>query len=314
MLLARRARPEYVNPVASSDSNDTATSPPRDVAEMVKRAREFLAKKGIEEARLEAELLVSHALGLDRLKLFLRFDQPVSSEEIQRARELLVRRGKREPTAYVTGVQHFYGRAFRVGKGCLIPRPETELLVDRVRELAKARSIARIADFGTGSGALAVTLALEVEGSDVLAVDASSDALAHARANAEALGARVTFVEGDGFTALERRTRETAPFDVVVANPPYVATDERAELAPEVRDHEPSIALFAPAGDPDHFARRLVAERARWLAQDGVLLVELGHRQSATLRPWLAERSVAARFHRDLDGHERVLEVTGAST
>lgn len=312
-MLAPLARAEYEDGVGSTESNDAATSPPRDVAEMVKRAREFLAKKGIEEARLEAELLVSHALGLDRLKLFLRFDQPVSPEEIQRARELLVRRGKREPTAYVTGVQHFYGRAFRVGKGCLIPRPETELLVDRVRELSKQRGVARIADFGTGSGALAVTLALEIAGSDVLAVDASSEALAHARANAEALAARVSFVEGDGFAALERAARETAPFDVVVANPPYVGTDERNDLAPEVRDHEPSIALFAPAGDPDHFARRLVLERARWLAKDGVLLIELGHRQSATLRPWLADRGLVARFHQDLDKHERVLEVAVAA-
>ncbi len=122
---------------------------------MLKLAREFLQKKGLDEARLEAELLVAHALGLDRLKLFMQYDRPLADEEIARARDLLVRRGKREPTAYLTGKREFYGRSFAVGPGSLIPRPETELVVDRAREIARGRAasespLARAADIGTG--------------------------------------------------------------------------------------------------------------------------------------------------------------------
>jgi release factor glutamine methyltransferase len=261
---------------------------------MVRMARDFLERKGVEAARLEAELLVAHALGLDRLRLFLQLDRPVSGSEIDRARDLLVRRGRREPTAYIVGSREFYGRPFQVGPGVLIPRPETELLVDRARELAPRR----IADLGTGSGCIAVTLALEIEGAEVTAIERSADALAFARQNAEALGAAVRFVEGDVLEALDREGR----FDLLVCNPPYVDPKDRATLAPEVAEHEPAAALFAPADDPDFWVRTLLERSATWLAPGGTLLVELGLGQAARLR------GSGARFHRDLAGIERVLE------
>src|SRR5262249_45353972 len=121
-------------------SEKEALELPRTAGDMVRMARAFLERKGVEEWRLEAELLVAHALGLTRLQLFLQMDRPLVAPEIDAARDLLVRRGRREPTAYITGSREFYGRPFLVGKGCLIPRPETEVLVDRAREIAKQRA------------------------------------------------------------------------------------------------------------------------------------------------------------------------------
>lgn len=267
-------------------------------------ARGFLARKGVEEARLEADLLVAHALDLDRLGLLMRLDQPVQAADVDRARDLLVRRGRREPVAYITGAREFYARSFAVGPGVLVPRPETELLVDLARDAAKeaAWPAPRILDLGTGSGCLAVTLALEIPGAEVTAVDVSAEALGVARANAGRLEARVEFRAGDGLEVGERE----APWHLVVANPPYVALETRADLAPEVRDYEPPIALFAPPGDPDHWARELAARAPRWLVPGGALFVELGFDQS----PRVAE--LATRVHRDLAGVDRVLEVRGS--
>jgi release factor glutamine methyltransferase len=270
---------------------------------MLARAREFLARKGTAEPRLEAELLVAHALGLSRLQLFLRLDQPVVEPEVARARELLVRRGKHEPVAYITGSREFYGRSFRVGPGVLVPRPETELLVDLARERSKGREAVRIADIGTGSGCIAVTLALEVTGSSVTALDVSPRALELARANAAALTASVEFVEGDGPEALAGHPR----FDLVVSNPPYIEPQERASLAPDVREHEPELALFTPPGDPEHWLRRFLGAGMELLAPGGTLLVELGHRQGPRALALAAQRE--ARLHKDFAGIERVLEV-----
>ena len=272
-----------------------AVDAPRTAGEMVRMAREFLERRGVEAARLEAELLVAHALGLDRLRLFLQLDRPVTGPEIDRARDLLVRRGRREPTAYIVGSREFYGRPFKVGPGVLIPRPETELLVDRARELAPRR----IADLGTGSGCIALTIALELESAEVVAIERSAEALSRARANAEALGAKLRFVEGDFLEVLDR---EAELFDLLVCNPPYVDPKDRGTLAPEVAEHEPAAALFAPADDPDFWVRTLLERSSRWLAPGGVLLVELGIGQAERLR------GTRGRFHRDLAGIERVLE------
>lgn len=281
---------------------------PKTAGEMLAMARAFLSRKEVEEARLEAELLVGHALGLDRLQLFMQLDRPIAAREIDAARDLLVRRGRREPVAYITGRREFYGRSFRVGPGVLIPRPETELLVDRARELSRGPAL-RIADFGTGSGCLAITLALELAGSRVLALDVSPAAILCARANAEALGAELEIVEGEGLALLDDRIARGERFDLVVSNPPYVRVEERAALAPEVREHEPALALFAPAGDPDHFVRALVQRARGLLAPDGAMLVELGLGQSPRALELAREQGLRARVMRDLAGIERVLEV-----
>ncbi|MBM3977425.1 MAG: peptide chain release factor N(5)-glutamine methyltransferase [Planctomycetes bacterium] len=280
---------------------------PRTTAEVLALARPFLAERGVEAARLEAELLVAHALALTRLELYLALERPVSDAELDAARALLVRRAKGEPTAYLIGAREFYGRSFAVTPAVLIPRPETELLVDLARERFAGRAAPRIAELGTGSGCIAVTLALELPAATVAACEVSAAALAVARANRDRLlgsdAGRVALVEGDGFAALG-----SGPFDLVVSNPPYVDPDQSAELAASVRDHEPGLALFAPRGSVDHWAHALVEAAPRLLAPDGVLLVELGADQARRLRPWCAERGLVPIFHTDLGGHERVLE------
>ncbi len=283
---------------------------PKNAGEMLAMARAFLARHAVEEARLEAELLIGHALGLDRLHLFMQLDRPVAAREIDAARDLLVRRGRREPVAYITGRREFYARSFRVGPGVLIPRPETELLVDRARELARDRAALRIVDFGTGSGCIAITLSLEISGARVLALELSPAAVLCARTNAEALGASIELVEGEGFTQLDRRVANGERFDLVVSNPPYVRAEERASLAPEVREHEPALALFAPPGNPDHYVRELARRVRGMLAPGGALLVELGHAQAANALGLARELELRASTVRDLAGIERMLEIT----
>lgn len=284
---------------------------PRTAGEMLAMARSFLDRRGVAEARLEGELLVAHALGVDRLRLFLELDRPVQDAELDRARDLLVRRGKREPVAYIVGAREFYGRRFEVGPGVLIPRPETELLIDLARELApELGPQPRVVDVGTGSGCLAVTLALELEGARVLALDVSAEALVYARRNAERLGAELEFCEGEGGRVLDSAVREAARgFDLLVSNPPYVRRSLRESLAPEVREHEPDQALFVPDADPDRFANGIAARAGRWLAPGGIALVELGHDQGQRVLAHARSLGLEARLHRDLERIERVLEL-----
>jgi release factor glutamine methyltransferase len=285
----------------------SSATPPSTAGEMLQRSREFLARKGVEEARLEAELLVAHALGLDRLRLYMQLDRPLTPAEIDRARDLLVLRGKRMPLAYIRGAREFYGRSFSVGPGVLIPRPETELIVD----LARALQAVRIADLGTGSGCLAVTLALELAQAEVFALENSAAAALCAGANIARFAPRVQLIEADGFESLERLAREGGPFDLIVSNPPYIERSEAGQLAPEVREHEPHAALFAPEGDPDHFARRLLECCTRAdspvLAPGGSLLVELGHRQAPRVRALAQKLKLEVQLVRDGAGIERVL-------
>jgi release factor glutamine methyltransferase len=292
-----------------SDDPGARVGPPADAREMLALARAFLERKQIEESRLEAELLVAHALGLDRLGLYLALDRPVLQEEIELARELLRRRGRREPVAYLIGQREFYGRPFAVDPAVLIPRPETELLVDLARELARGRGPGlAIADLGTGSGCIAITLALEIEGAEVLGVDASAAALEVARHNAQALGADLHWREGEGEACLAEWVRERGRgFDLLLSNPPYVRPEERAALPPEVRDFEPPLSLFAPAGDPDHWVRRIAAAAPALLAPGGFALVELGLEQGPRALELGRATRLGARLERDLGGVERVL-------
>ncbi len=284
----------------------TAAPPPRTAGEMLERSKHFLAGKGAEESRLDAELLVAHALGLDRLGLYMALDRPVTVEEIASARDLVARRGRGEPVAYLTGAREFYGRRFAVGPGCLVPRPETELIVDVARRWGDERSSSGELlglDLGTGSGCLAVTLQLELEDLTVRAIERSAEALRYARQNARELSADVDFVEDDALGVLA--AAPDASLDLVVSNPPYVDPADRTSLPVEVREHEPAEALFAPEGDPDLWARTLLAEAPRVLRPGGILLVELGADQG----PRVVELAREIRFHPDLARHDRVLEL-----
>ena len=278
---------------------------PATVREMQAMARAFLERKELPEARLEADLLVAHALGLPRLGMLLQLDRPVEPAEIDRARDALVRRARREPVAYITGEREFYGRPFCVGPGCLIPRPETEGIVDLAKDWMRQGLVpvdARILDLGTGSGALAISLALEWPKATVVAAELSADALAWARRNGERHAAQVAWHLGDGFEVARRE----GPFDLVVSNPPYVRRADLPSLAPEVRDHEPHEALFAPDGDPDAFLRRLLEGWSQWMAPLGRMIVELGYDQSPRVLGLLRQSGLEGELVRDLSRIERL--------
>jgi release factor glutamine methyltransferase len=253
-------------------------------------------------------LLVAHSLGLDRLQLFLQLDRPITPVELAKARELLMRRGKHEPVAYITGRREFYGRSFAVGRGVLVPRPETELIVDLARTLHAQSPRTSVLDIGTGSGCLAISLALELSAPRVVAVDISPAALTLARSNAAALAAQVEFLLGDGPEALGA----AEPFELLVSNPPYIEPGEAASLAPDVREWEPAEALFTPAGEPDHWLERLNRAAAERLTVDGVALIELGHQQAPRALELALAAGLRARTHRDYGGVERVLELRRA--
>jgi release factor glutamine methyltransferase len=259
----------------------------------------FFARQGIDAPRLTAELLLAHALGCDRVRLYLDFDKPLGDPELTRFRELVRQRADGEPTAYLTGVREFFGHRLAVDRRVLVPRPETELLAEAA--LASLPQAGCALDLGTGSGALAIALKLGRPEARLTAVDLSADALAVARANATALGAAVTFLEGDLFDPLPAGSR----FDVVVSNPPYLPAADLSLLPAEVR-REPRVALD---GGPDGLAvlRRLVRAAPAFLSPGGALLLEM-HESHLEALPALCRSAgfASAEARRDLAGRPRL--------
>jgi release factor glutamine methyltransferase len=272
-------------------------------------------ERGIATPRLDAEILTAHALSLPRVQLYVQFDRPLTPTELTAIRESVKRRQAGESVAYVIGKKEFWGLDFAVDARVLVPRPDTETLVDealaRVGKTPPAGEVAepatvptppRIADVGTGSGAIAVTLAKTRPDASVFATDVSPDALAVARANAERHGVLITFLEGN----LEAPLIPLAPFDLITANLPYVPTAEIAGLAPEVRA-EPVGALD---GGPDglELVRRLITAAPVLLAPGGALVLEVGAGQAqATARLCEAAGLTDVRVRRDLGEIERVV-------
>lgn len=258
----------------------------------------YLGRKGIESPRLDAELILAHALGLSRLELYTGHDRPLNEGERLAARELLARRAAREPLAYVLGEWGFRRLRLRTDARALVPRPETEIVVERALALISGLEAPRAVDVGTGSGAIALSLASEHPGARVLATDLSPAALSLARENAEALSLTVEFRETDLLSGL------SGPFDLVVSNPPYVLDEELSGLEPEVRDWEPREALVAAD------QTELLADSARELLHPGGALVLECHAEKATGVAGMLDRLgyVAVVVTRDLAGRERVVE------
>jgi len=247
---------------------------------------DWLTTKGSESARLDAEVLLAHVRGCQRILLYTAFDTPVSDAERARFRELVRRRGDGEPVAYLVGNREFFSLPFAVSPAVLVPRPETEGLVVRVIDLCKPLPAARIIDVGTGSGAIAVTLAKHLPRARLVATDISPAALAVARENAARHGVaeRIEFLECDLLSA----PQAAGPWDVIVSNPPYVRDDEFDALPRDVRLHEPKAALVAgPTGV--EVVARLAADAVGALAAGGWLVVEIGPVVAAA-----AERALAA--------------------
>ena len=272
------------------------------VLEIIKRTTDFFAAKGIESPRLNAELLIGHALGLKRMELYLQFERPLAEAELEKIRPLVRRRAQREPLQYVVGETEFCGLRLKVDRRALIPRPETERLVELVIAGCSA-SPGRVLDLGTGSGAIALALAQAFSGATVIGLDVSEDALALAAENAARAGSteRVRFLRSDWFAALAPGEQ----FEVIVANPPYLSVEETAQTAPEVREFEPATALTA-AENGLAAAREIITRAPAFLAPGGLLALETGIAQHAELREIAASAGFArTESHRDLTGRDR---------
>ena len=252
--------------------------------EVLRGAETYLAERGVENPRLNAEHLLAHALGLKRMELYLQFDRHLTESERAPLRETVKRRGAREPLQHILGTAEFHGSTFASDKRALIPRPETEQLVEIALEIVKGKASTRILDIGTGSGVIAITLALAIPSAEVHAADLSPDALALATENAARHGLtdRIVFHQTDLFPTNDSK------FDLIIANLPYIPSEEIASLSPEVR-HDPLSALD---GGPDglDLVRRLIDAAPDRLAPGGVLLLELGAGQADAVNTLMADR------------------------
>lgn len=270
--------------------------------EVLQKTTDFLGGKGVESARLNAELLVGHALGLKRMQLYLQFERVLEEAELEKIRPLVKRRSQREPLQYIVGETEWSGLKLKVDRRALIPRPETELLIELTVARVKTPPL-RILDLGTGSGAIALALAKAYDTAAVTAVDASEDALALAAENAKALGLadRVNFLRSSWYEALQA----DEPYDLIVANPPYLTAEETAAAEPEVRAHEPITALAAAeAGLAD--LRVIIAGAPRHLNAGGLLALETGIDQHAELVRLLGEAGLSdVESKRDLTDRDR---------
>lgn len=250
------------------------------IANSLREASQALEARGVPESRREAGSLLSFVIGKDRTFLISHADDSLEETEVDRFRELVARRAEGEPLQYITGVQDFYGREFRVTRDVLIPRPETELLVEAALEVMTDVRGPSICDVGTGSGCIAVTLLCERTDARAVAVDVSEAALKVAAQNAHVLGVgdRIELKLSDCFDALDKTT-----FDLIVSNPPYVSSAALPGLQREVRDHEPLVAL-SPGADGLSVIRRLLRDAPSFLNAGGHLIMEIGFDQGEAIQ------------------------------
>ncbi|MET0285737.1 MAG: peptide chain release factor N(5)-glutamine methyltransferase [Polyangiales bacterium] len=257
-------------------------------------------KRGIWSARLEADLLVAHALGVKRIALFLDPDRPLVDAELAKVRALVERRRAHEPIAYILGEREFYGRTFEVNRDVLIPRPDTETLIDAAKPYLAGAPEGRVLDLCTGSGAIAITLALESKRGAV-ATDVSPRALEVARRNAARHGVELATLEGDLFAVVPAEA-----FACITINPPYIPAGDLAGLDADVREHEPRLALDGGSDGLD-FYRRIAREVKPFLA--GALFVEVGIHQAEAVSALFVETGLRdVRAFKDLNGIERVVQ------
>ncbi len=277
---------------------------PSTIRSLLTMTAPWLTKHGSTSGRLDSELLLGHALGLKRLDLYLDLDRPLSDDELARCRALVKRRGQGEPVAYILGHREFYGLRFAVTPAVLIPRPDTERLVELALAAIPDDAEGTFVDVCTGSGCVAIAILSAREGLRAVATDISAAALAVAAENAAALGVadRITFQEGD----LLMPCRELRGLLAVVGNPPYVRPGSPL-LEAAVAAHEPSLALYGEGDDALGHHRRIAEVAAAMLADDAPLMLEIGADQGAAVLALQRSPYRSARVERDLDGHDRVL-------
>jgi release factor glutamine methyltransferase len=274
------------------------------ILEVIQRSADFLARRGVGSPRLQVELLLAHVLKMPRMKLYLNFERVLTEAELNALRALVQRRGLREPLQYIIGSTSFCGIELALDRHVLIPRPETELLAERAWKFLNESSQELIAlDLGTGSGCIAIALALKAPRAKVHAVEISTDALARARENARRSGARIEFYEGDLFSAIPAGLR----FDLIVSNPPYIPSGRIETLEAEVRDHEPRGALDGGA-DGQEFYRRIAEQARPFLQTGGGVILELDEEGAeATRKIFLATGWKVEALEQDYNQQPRIL-------
>jgi len=277
------------------------------VLEAIRKSADFLGKKNVESPRLQVELLLAHLLKMPRMKLYLNFERALSPAEINSLRELVKRRGRREPLQHITGATSFCGYEIVVNRHALVPRPETELLAELGWQFLSTFNPqpSTALDFGTGTGCITIALAAKCPNAKIIATDISADALALAReiAAKNNLAGRIEFLHGDGFAALPAGSK----FDLIISNPPYVPSAEIETLQPEVRDFDPRMALDGGADGLD-FYRKLAAEAKPFLKPDGKIMLEFGDGQAAAIRKIFEnEKWIVEAIKDDYSQRERIL-------
>lgn len=278
----------------------TDAQEPWTILRVLNSSRELFEKRGVDSPRLDAEVLMASALGVERVMLYARYDQPLLPAELEKIRGLVKRRANGEPVAYILGEREFYSLPLLVTNKVLIPRPDTETLVEVALERIATLKDPRILDVGTGSGAIALALKKERPDALVTASDVSGEALAVARQNAARLALELRSVESDLLSSID------GPYELVAANLPYIPSGQLTTLMREVRNHEPSLALDGGA-DGLELIRRLIADLPRVMAPGGVVVLEAGHDQLEAVAALLTAANFAeVRVKKDYGGQPRV--------
>lgn len=282
------------------------------IKEILKLTDEYLNKKGIHNSRLEAEILLGSVINMSRVELYVNFDRPVADEEKAAYRKLISERISGKPLQYIIGTQPFRHINLKVEQGVFIPRPETELLVDHVIEISKKMSgHLKIIDIGTGTGAIALSLAYEILDSYIYAVDISERALDLARENALNLGllGKVSFIKSDLFENIDK---DVSQADIIVANPPYIPTNVIENLQTEVKDFDPKEALDGGEDGLD-FYRHIIRDSSEYLKSGGFLVFEIGDGQSERIIEILKNNNFEdIQSLKDYAGKERIISAVKA--
>ena len=280
------------------------------IQKLLKWITGYLTEKGVDSPRLSAELLLSHVLGLKRIELYTNFDKSVPKEHLDKLHDLVKRAGQQEPVAYLTGKTEFYSLELDVTPACMIPRPETELLVERAIELLRARNGTQfVCDLCTGCGCIAVAIGRNCPDARIIATDICDAALAIAARNVEKhqLKERITLLCGDLFDPLVPQL-DVEKFDLIVCNPPYVSAAEYEKLDRNVKDYEPKLALLAGDDGLDVY-RRIIEKADQFLKSDAALMLEIGFAQGSAIKELLEKNGAFSqiRIEKDLHNNDRIV-------
>ncbi len=271
---------------------------------------EYLTGKGVDSPRLSAELLLSHVTGLKRIELYTQFNQLVEKQQLDQLHSLVERAGKHEPVAYLVGRTEFYSIELNVTQDCMIPRPETELLVQRAIEFLRTRDgVQHVCDLCTGSGCIAVAIAKNFSNARIIATDICDAALSVAAGNVEKyrLKDRITLLAGDLFEPVIPQL-DVGKFDLIVSNPPYVSGNEYEKLEKNVKDYEPRLALFAGIDGLDVY-RRIIEKAGDYLKPGAALMLEIGYAQGPAIKELLEQTVIFAdiKIEKDFHNNDRIV-------